>query len=420
MTVNEGGTVSSTADARPWLRRPWVWVAAAVVVVLAVVIGVVVALRPGRVAPAGRTVAGVAVGGLDERKLRVAVDSSVRRRVEQFVTVTVGADRFRLSPVAAGLRLDVGATVRDALARGAGAVPAEVTADAAELGRLLVSHQRAARDTVVRLAAPRPVLDAKGDASFSASGRGVDRTEGTAGWTLDAAAGSAAVLEAVRNGRAEVTVTTRPVAPRTTPAAYAAVDQLIGTFTTYHSCCQARVTNIHLIAKLVDATVIAPGDTFSLNGRVGERTAAKGFVAAPAIVDGELDDQLGGGISQFSTTLFNATWFAGLTILKHQPHSKYISRYPPGREATLDWGAIDQVIRNDTAAPVVIRTRTTATSVTVALYGHTGDRKVVSTTGARVPSGEEGGFGVTVRRAVYQGAAKTGGSAVHWTYDGLD
>jgi vancomycin resistance protein YoaR len=138
-------------------------------------------------------------------------------------------------------------------------------------------------------------------------------------------------------------------------------------------------------------------------------------VSAPAIADGELVDQFGGGVSQFSTTLFNAAWFAGLPILRHQPHSEYISRYPPGREATLDYESIDQTIRNDTRSPVVIRASTTGTSVTVALYGHVGDRQVESTTGARVPR-TGGGFAITVRRVVHSSGSVLRRDTLNWTY----
>jgi vancomycin resistance protein YoaR len=217
----------------------------------------------------------------------------------------------------------------------------------------------------------------------------------------------------------EVRLRVVPVEPTVTAAEAGNVDQLIGTFTTDHPCCAPRVTNIHRIADLVDGTVIAPGATFSLNATVGRRTAENGFVAAPAIANGELVEQFGGGVSQFSTTLFNAAWFSGLPILTHQPHSKYISRYPPGREATLDYDTIDQTVRNDTDAPVVIRTATTGTSVTVALYGHTGQRRVESTTGARIPRAG-GGFSITVRRTVIDAGTVTGRDTLNWSYTGFD
>jgi vancomycin resistance protein YoaR len=198
------------------------------------------------------------------------------------------------------------------------------------------------------------------------------------------------------------------------------IDQLIGTFTTAHACCAPRVTNIHRIAELIDGSMIAPGATFSLNAASGRRTAENGFVSAPAIADGELVDQFGGGVSQFSTTLFNAAWFSGLPILKHQPHSKYISRYPPGREATLDYDTIDQTIKNTTDIPVVIRTMTTGTTVTVALYGHTGDREVKSTTGQRVPRSTGEGFSITVQRSVLQDGAEQSEDTLNWSYTGFD
>jgi vancomycin resistance protein YoaR len=404
-------------------RRPWALiVAGTVVLVVGVVVAVMVMTRGHEVAPAGRTIAGVAVGGLDEAKLRSTVESSVRPRVEQPVSVRVtGTDQtFTIQPVAAGITLDVGATVKAALTGSGDAQPAVVTVDAGKLRAELAGHKQDATDTIVKLAAPTPRLEDKGDTSYTASTAGVARTAGKAGWTIDPATAAPAVEEAVRAGIGSASVPGTAVASATQPANLAGVDQLIGTFTTYHPCCAPRVTNIHLIAKLVDGTVIAPGATFSLNEKVGERTREKGFVPAPAIVDGELEDQLGGGVSQFSTTLFNAAWFSGLPILKHQPHSKYISRYPPGREATLDWGNIDQVIRNDTDAPVVIRARTTGTSVTVGLYGHTGERKVTSVTGARNPTGEEGGFSIRVTRTVFDAGKETGTATLRWRYDGLD
>ncbi|GIF20596.1 vancomycin resistance protein YoaR [Actinoplanes tereljensis] len=389
-----------------------------IVAVVVIVVGAVVAIKMMRrpeLTPSGRTIAGVPVGGLDEKKVRAAVESQVRARVEQPVTVQVtGTDAtFTINPVAAGLALDVAATVRAAFAASGDAV---VITDAAELRAALSAHREAATDTVVKLATPVPRLEAKGDASFTSSTKGVQRTEGTAGWSIDPASAAPAVVAAVQAGRPEASVAGTTTAPG---GDLAGVNQLIGTFTTYHPCCAPRVTNIHLIAKIVDGTVIAPGTTFSLNEKVGERTRDRGFVPAPAIVTGELEDQIGGGISQFSTTLFNSAWFAGLPILKHQPHSKYISRYPPGREATLDWGNIDQVIRNDTAAPVVIRTATTDTSVTVALYGSTGKRKVVSETGPRSP-GTDGGFSIRVTRTVYDDGAETGTTTLRWRYTGLD
>ncbi len=139
-------------------------------------------------------------------------------------------------------------------------------------------------------------------------------------------------------------------------------------FTTYHNCCEPRVTNIHRIADLVRGAVIPPGGSFSVNDHVGQRTAANGFVEAGAIRDGAHVPEIGGGVSQFATTLFNAAYFAGLDITTYQAHSEYFQRYPRGREATMGYPAPDLVIENTSPYGVLINTSYTDTSLTITFF----------------------------------------------------
>jgi vancomycin resistance protein YoaR len=118
----------------------------------------------------------------------------------------------------------------------------------------------------------------------------------------------------------------------------------------------------------VRGALIAPGSTFSVNDYVGQRTAAKGFVSAGVIEDGEFKEDFGGGVSQFATTLFNAAFFGGYEIPDYKAHSVYISRYPFGREATLAYPNVDLKIHNDSPFGVVIWPTYTDSSVTVTLY----------------------------------------------------
>ncbi len=142
----------------------------------------------------------------------------------------------------------------------------------------------------------------------------------------------------------------------------------VSSFTTSHKAGESRVANIHRIADLVRGVVIEPGETFSVNQHVGRRTRAKGFVPAGVIYQGEFTEDVGGGISQFATTLFNAAFFAGLDFEAYQSHSIYISRYPYGREATLSFPRPDLVIRNTTPYGVLISTSYTDSSITVSMY----------------------------------------------------
>lgn len=148
----------------------------------------------------------------------------------------------------------------------------------------------------------------------------------------------------------------------------AGIKEEVGTFTTHHAAGQPRVTNIHLMADLIRGQVIKPGETFSVNRFVGERTREKGFVIDAVIQDGKFEESVGGGISQFATTLFNAAFFAGMEFPEYQSHSLYISRYPYGREATLSYPRPDLQIRNPSPFPVLIWPTYTRSSITVSLY----------------------------------------------------
>jgi vancomycin resistance protein YoaR len=157
--------------------------------------------------------------------------------------------------------------------------------------------------------------------------------------------------------------------------------EVVGRFRTNYPCCEPRVINIKRAVQILDGRRIRPGATFSLNDALGERTAARGFVAAPMIVGGSFVDSVGGGISQVATTLYNAAFFAGLDLVSHTPHSIYISRYPMGREATISWGGPELIFRNDWNAPIRIEGRATNTFVRFRLFSLPLGRRVVTNTG---------------------------------------
>lgn len=178
---------------------------------------------------------------------------------------------------------------------------------------------------------------------------------------------------------------------------------MVSSFTTYYSAGQSRVTNIHTIADAVNGATVQPGDVFSINGTVGQRTVARGYVAAPAIINGELyccdsPVNIGGGTSQFATTLYNAAFFGAYEDVYHKPHSIYFSKYPMGREATLGWTGPDVKFRNDTDYPVEIRASYTSTSVTVELWGWNEGRTVTTARSGNATTAD-GGV-VTVSRTI--------------------
>ena len=195
--------------------------------------------------------------------------------------------------------------------------------------------------------------------------------------------------------------------------------RLLPGFTTFHDCCQNRVINIHVMADQLDGLVVQPGEVFSMNERLGPRLESDGYVPAGILLDGELyccDHPLniGGGTSQVATTLYNAVFRNGFEIIDHKPHSRYISRYPLGIEATLGYPYPDVVFRNDTFTPLTILTSYTNTSITIELFGDDLGRTTWwSVDGSATFSG---GGSVTVYRSIKEADGTIRDQSWFWTY----
>ncbi|MEU9834396.1 VanW family protein [Streptosporangium sp. NPDC048047] len=224
----------------------------------------------------------------------------------------------------------------------------------ATVERKLVDPASAPRDPTFEIVGGKPRLVP------GRKGKGID----------DQRLAQAVTRMVAEGGSRTIPVTLTTVRPRISEAEARGlgIKQKISEFTTNFPCCQPRVTNIRTIAKLLDGYLVKPGETFSLNGVIGQRDTARGFVPAPMIQNGRLVDSVGGGISQFVTTMYNAVFFGGLEDVQHVPHEFYISRYPAGRESTVSWPAPDFRWKNDSKYGVLVKTSTTATSVTVSFW----------------------------------------------------
>ena len=167
------------------------------------------------------------------------------------------------------------------------------------------------------------------------------------------------------------TVATKATEPKVTTAIAKKTlpKQQISSFTTYYQAGQSRVHNIKLASRIINGTYLQPGEQFSMNGILGERTPGKGYIEAGIIRGGRAATSYGGGISQVSTTIFNAAFFSGMQLDAWTPHYYYISRYPEGREATISWPDLHNKFTNTTDGGVLIQVSTTNTSITVSFWG---------------------------------------------------
>ena len=276
---------------------------------------------------------------IDESDVQEGLDSFANPALSGPVTLVFDQTPVRLQPrdfgSALGMKADDGELVADL--------------DERELIRLVddaVSTDGAPVDATVRLVNDEPkVIPAKPGVSY--------RPEDVSETFLDLVLQPAGAREhQVKASVAKADFTTKD-------ARRLRITEQVSEFTTYFPHAEYRNINIGRAAELVSGTVLKPGDTFSLNGIVGERTRANGFTEGFVIEDGVFKEDLGGGVSQMATTTFNAMFFAGLEDIHHKPHSFYIDRYPVGREATVAWGSVDLRFRNDTPYGVLVNAEVT-------------------------------------------------------------
>jgi vancomycin resistance protein YoaR len=155
---------------------------------------------------------------------------------------------------------------------------------------------------------------------------------------------------------------------------------LVGGYTTFYGGEPNRIHNVQLVATLIDRHLIGPGSTFSFNKTTGDRNAAKGFLEAPVIINGELKNGLGGGVCQVSTTVFNAAYEGGLPVSERHNHALYIDHYPLGRDATVNYPDTDLKFVNDTGHWLLLETIIGSSSLTVRLFGTPVHRRVETQT----------------------------------------
>ena len=220
------------------------------------------------------------------------------------------------------------------------------------------------------------------------------------------------------------------------------VQEVTGEFTTAFPYAPYRNTNIGRAAELINGSLLKPGETFSLNGIVGERTAANGFVEGFVIQGGKFRRELGGGVSQSATTTFNAMFFAGLQDVEHKPHTLYIDRYPAGREATVSWPNLDMAFKNNSRYGVLVQAYRVQGSpgrkgsITVRMWSTKTYDKVVATSPSRSnfttgrdiddsgpdcePTAPVQGFDVSYARLFYRDGSVVKREPFFWRYAPTD
>ncbi|MCR4430605.1 MAG: VanW family protein [Tepidanaerobacteraceae bacterium] len=139
--------------------------------------------------------------------------------------------------------------------------------------------------------------------------------------------------------------------------------------TKFNKSLKERTQNIRLAANKLNGYIIAPGQIFSFNDAVGERTGEKGYKAAPIFFQNETVPGIGGGVCQLSSTIYNLALIAGMEIIERSNHSLPVTYVPLGRDATVNYNYIDLKFKNNTKSYILLYTEVNDDTLTVRFYG---------------------------------------------------
>jgi vancomycin resistance protein YoaR len=320
----------------------------------------------GGVGEAKITVAGVSVTGLNATEAQRRLRRELEPKLNASVFLSDGHRRLPRRRRDLGVSLDIGWMVGRAMS-GQKFVPLRFRVDSLAMQRAL---RRAAPNFTTQARDAR-VVENKGTVKIV--------PESVASRVL--APASAHHLASLLEENASLRVlklTTKETAPTLTAARLKGIDGRLSTFATgFNAGKEKRTLNMRLAIRAINGTLLSPGEVFSLNKAVGERTQARGYRTSIIFQNGYKVPGIGAGVSQVTGTLFNAALLAGLPIVTYRTHSQPVTYLPIGRDATVSWGNFDMKFKNNTGAPIYISYGISGERATATLFGKkTPDQKV--------------------------------------------
>ena len=209
------------------------------------------------------------------------------------------------------------------------------------------------------------------DASVTFTATGIHHNEGTTGRQMDVAALTETVKPKLLGLHlpCREAITLVETEPEVTLKDVQSIDGVLGSCTTYYTADTGRGDNIEIAAAALNDCIVLPGEELSFNTQVGARVASAGYATAPVIIAGKVEQDIGGGVCQVSSTLYNAVLLAGLTSTARTSHFYPSAYLPAGLDATVADGQIDFVFQNTLPHSVLLRSGASGGTLTVEIYG---------------------------------------------------
>ncbi len=379
-------------------QLPWKWlvVGASALALVAVVVGIGTEVMDNRLICRGVRISEVDIGGLTPEQARVKLQASLSQRLNKPVTLTHNHRRWKITPSKIGIAFDFPETVARAYRVGK-------EGSWLEQLRTRIHVLRHGQDVQ-----PSLVMDAKTPRHFQSLTAVVNKPpvnaeaalQGNAvrilperlGVELNAEETARRVMEHAVNGDTmnEVVLAVKTSAPKVTARDLAHINAVLASYTTrFNPAKRNRTHNLRLAAGYVDKTFIPPSGTFSYNTAIGPRLEKNGYKPAPIFANNEIVQEVGGGICQVATTIYNTALLSGLEIRARMPHSRPVDYAPRGRDATVYYGQQDLKFTNPLPHSIYLRAKVSGNKVTVWVLGNTVDKQdvqIVQTKESRIPA----------------------------------
>lgn len=379
-------------------QLPWKWlvVSASALALLSVVVGIGVGVMDNRIICRGVHVSDVDVGGLTPEQARFKLQASLSERLNKPATLTHNHLRWKITPSKIGIAFDFPETVSRAHRVGK-------EGGWLEQLRARIQVMRHGRDVQ-----PSLVMDAKTPRHFQSltavvnkppvnaeaalQGNAVRIIPERVGVELNSTETARRVLTSVGNGSHAVPIelAVKTSAPKVTARDLADLNAVLAAYTTrFNPGKRNRTHNLRLAAGYVDKTFIPSSGTFSYNTAIGPRLEKNGYKPAPIFANNEIVQEVGGGICQVATTIYNTALLSGLDIRARMPHSRPVDYAPRGRDATVYYGQQDLKFTNPLPHPIYLRAKVSGNKVTVWVLGNAADKQdvqIVQTKESRIPA----------------------------------
>ncbi|MGQ9456058.1 MAG: VanW family protein [Armatimonadota bacterium] len=341
-------------------------------------------------------VSGNRIGGLDRNSARAVIESWARRLLKRHVTLVALDLRQNWTFLDLGVRVPVDELLDRAYMVGReGGIVSRFICVATPWGankRINVDlhfDKNVLRKRVVSIAA---IVDrAPKNARLKVVAGRLQVVPEQFGFKIDREQAVNLIKRRIIDGALTVSLPIVVNKPAVTVADAVQITTLLSSYTTsFNPAKVERTHNLQLAAEAINGVVVKPGMVFSANETIGPRLVARGFKPAQIFVRGKLEEGIGGGVCQVSSTLYNAVLLAGLKVLERSHHSRVVPYVAPGRDATVVYGLVDFKFRNSNSAPIGIIAQIRGSRLTVSIYGSPADKRVVKVYTSivrRIPAG---------------------------------